>query len=228
MNDDIDEALSELYGDRDKVLQRSVKALLGLDLSGDDEKRYYTDFLILHDMVSELWREDDKIQACFVAEANRFLRDGENDAREMCLERAYERMSDMRLSYLDSEWKLATKELESNDDVDMRGKVDFGELTDPKALWIDLSDSHGTMYARVGIIMESEEAEDDTYASSLALGACFTIFGFEVVDGGKDSINKNATIANWTENFCSKLDTGVLYEAIVDTVQQLIESHNKQ
>ena len=41
MNDDIDEALSELYGDRDKVLQRSVKALLGLDLSGDDEKRYY-------------------------------------------------------------------------------------------------------------------------------------------------------------------------------------------
>ena len=89
MNDDIDEALSELYGDRDKVLQRSVKALLGLDLSGDDEKRYYTDFLILHDMVSELWREDDKIQACFVAEANRFLRDGQNDAREMCLERAY-------------------------------------------------------------------------------------------------------------------------------------------
>ena len=68
----------------------------------------------------------------------------------------------------------------------------------------------------------------DSYASSLALGACFTIFGFEVVDGGKDSINKNATIANWTENFCSKLDTGVLCEAIVDTVQQLIESHNKQ
>ena len=158
--DDIDEALTELYGDRDEVLQRSVKALLGLDLSGDDEKRYYTDFLILHDMVSELWKEDDKVQACFVAEANRFLRDGENDAREMCLERAYERMSDMRLSYLDSEWKLATKELEGNDDVDMRGKVDFGEWTDPKALWIDLSDSHGTMYARVGIIMESEEAED--------------------------------------------------------------------
>lgn len=228
MNDDIDEALSELYGDRDKVLQRSVKALLGLDLSGDDEKRYYTDFLILHDMVSELWREDDKIQACFVAEANRFLRDGQNDAREMCLERAYERMSDMRLSYLDSEWRLATKELEGNDDVDMRGKVDFGELTDPKALWIDLSDSHGTMYARVGIIMESEEAEDDTYASSFVLDACFTVCGFEVVDSGKGSIDKDGTVASWMESSCTKLDTGVLCEAIVDTVQQLIESHNKQ
>lgn len=228
MNDDIDEALSELYGDRDKVLQRSVKALLGLDLSGDDEKRYYTDFLILHDMVSELWREDDKIQACFVAEANRFLRDGQNDAREMCLERAYDRMSDMRLSYLDSEWRLATKELEGNDDVDMRGKVDFGELTDPKALWIDLSDSHGTMYARVGIIMESEEAEDDTYASSFVLDACFTVCGFEVVDSGKGSIDKDGTVASWMESSCTKLDTGVLCEAIVDTVQQLIESHNKQ
>jgi hypothetical protein len=43
--DDIDEALSELYGDRDEVLQRSVKALLGLDLNKDDEKRCYTDFL---------------------------------------------------------------------------------------------------------------------------------------------------------------------------------------
>ena len=225
---DIDEALSELYEDRDEVLQRSVKALLGLDLSGDDEKRYYTDFLILDDMVSELWKEDDKVQACFVAEANRFLRDGENDAREMCLERAYERMSDMRLSYLDSEWRLATKELEGNDDVDMRGKVDFGELTDPKALWIDLSDSHGTMYARVGIIMESEEAEDDTYASSLALGACFAVFGFEVVDSGKGSIDKDRTVASWLENSCFMLDTGVLCEAIVDTVQQLIESHNKQ
>ena len=228
MKDDIDEALSELYGDRDKVLQRSVKALLGLDLSGDDEKRYYTDFLILHDMVSELWREDDKIQACFVAEANRFLRDGQNDAREMCLERAYERMSDMRLSYLDSEWRLATKELEGNDDVDMRGKVDFGELTDPKALWIDLSDSHGTMYARVGIIMESEEAEDDTYASSFVLDACFIVCGFEVVDSGKGSIDKDGTVASWMESSCTKLDTGVLCEAIVDTVQQLIESHNKQ
>jgi len=228
MNDDIDEALTELYGDRDKVLQRSVKALLGLDLSGDDEKRYYTDFLILHDMVSELWREDDKVQACFVAEANRFLRDRENDAREMCLERAYERMSDMRLSYLDSEWKLATKELEGNDDVDMRGKVDFGELTDPKALWIDLSDSHGTMYARVGIIMESEEAEDDTYASSLALGACFAVFGFEVVDSGKGSIDKDGAVASWMESSFTKLDTCVLWEAIVETVQQLIESHNKQ
>lgn len=233
---DIDEALSELYGNRDEVLQRSVKALLGLDLSGDDEKRYYTDLLILDRMVSELWKEDDKVQACFVAEANRFLRDGENDAREMCLERAYERMSDMRLSYLDSEWKLATKELEGNDDVDMRGKVDFGELTDPKALWIKLSDSHGTMYARVGIIMESEEAEDDTYASSFVLGACFTVCGFEIVDGGEGFVNpfdedlfdKDRTIANWTENFCSTLDTGVLCEAIVDTVQQLIESHNKQ
>ena len=234
--DDIDEALSELYGDRDEVLQRSVKALLGLDLSKDDEKRCYTDFLILDDMVSELWKEDDKVQACFVAEANRFLRDGENYAREMCLERAYERMSDMRLSYLDSEWKLATKELEGNDDVDMRGKVDFGELTDPKALWIKLSDSHGTMYARVGIIMESEEAEDDTYASSFVLGACFTVCGFEIVDGGEGFVNpfdedlfdKDRTIANWTENFCSTLDTGGLCEAIVDTVQQLIESHNKQ
>ena len=167
-------------------------------------------------MVSELWKEDDKVQACFVAEANRFLRDGENDAREMCLERAYERMSDMRLSYLDSEWKLATKELEGNDDVDMRGKVDFGELTDPKALWIDLSDSHGTMYARVGIIMESEEAEDDTYASSLALGACFAVFGFEVVDSGKGSIDKDGTVASWMESSCTKLDTGVLCEAIVD------------
>ena len=228
MNDDIDEALSELRGDCDEVLQRSVKALLGLDLSGDDEKRYYTDLLILDRMVSELWKEDDKVQACFVAEANRFLRDRENDAREMCLERAYERMSDMRLSYLDSEWKLATKELEDNDDVDMRGKVDFGELTDPKALWIDLSDSHGTMYARVGIIMESEEAEDDTYASSLALGACFAVFGFEVVDSGKGSIDKDGTVASWMESSCTKLDTGVLCEAIVDTVQQLIESHNKQ
>lgn len=233
---DIDEALSELYGNRDEVLQRSVKALLGLDLSGDDEKRYYTDLLILDRMVSELWKEDDKVQACFVAEANRFLRDGDNDAREMCLERAYERMSDMRLSYLDSEWKLATKELEGNDGVDMRGKVDFGELTDPKALWIKLSDSHGTMYARVGIIMESEEAEDDTYASSFVLGACFTVCGFEIVDGGEGFVNpfdedlfdKDRTIANWTENFCSTLDTGVLCEAIVDTVQQLIESHNKQ
>lgn len=225
---DIDEALSELYGNRDEVLQRSVKALLGLDLSGDDEKRYYTDFLILHDMVSELWKEDDKVQACFVAEANRFLRDGENDAREMCLERAYERMSDMRLSYLDSEWKLATKELEGNDDVDMRGKVDFGELTDPKALWIDLSDSHGTMYARVGIIMESEEAEDDTYASSLALGACFAVFGFEVVDSGKGSIDKDRTVASWLENSCFMLDTGVLCEAIVSEVKQLVESHNEK
>lgn len=228
MNDDIDEALSELRGDCDEVLQRSVKALLGLDLSGDDEKRYYTDLLILDRMVSELWKEDDKVQACFVAEANRFLRDRENDAREMCLERAYERMSDMRLSYLDSEWKLATKELEGNDDVDMRGKVDFGELTDTKALWIDLSDSHGTMYARVGIIMESEEAEDDTYASSLALGACFAVFGFEVVDSGKGSIDKDGAVASWMESSCTKLDTGVLCEAIVDTVQQLIESHNKQ
>lgn len=228
MNDDIDEALSELYGDRDEVLQRSVKALLGLDLSGDDEKRYYTDLSILDRMVSELWKEDDKVQACFVAEANRFLRDGENYAREMCLERAYERMSDMRLSYLDSEWKLATKELEGNDDVDMRGKVDFGELTDPKALWIDISDSHGTMYARVGIIMESEEDEDDTYASSLALGACFAVFGFEVVDSGKGSIDKDGAVASWMESSCTKLDTGVLCEAIVDTVQQLIESHNKQ
>lgn len=226
--DDIDEALTELCGDRDEVLQRSVKALLGLDLSKDDEKRCYTDFLILDRMVSELWRQDDKVQACFVAEANRFLRDGENYAREMCLERAYERMSDMRLSYLDSEWKLATKELEGNDDVDMRGKVDFGELTDPKALWIDLSDSHGTMYARVGIIMESEEAEGDTYASSLALGACFAVFGFEVVDSGKGSIDKDRTVASWLENSCFMLDTGVLCKAIVDTVQQLIESHNKQ
>ena len=134
----------------------------------------------------------------------------------------------MRLSYLDSEWRLATKELEGNDDVDMRGKVDFGELTDPKALWIDLSDSHGTMYARVGIIMESEEAEDDTYASSFVLDACFTVYGFEVVDSGKGSIDKDGTVASWMESSCTKLDTGVLCEAIVDTVQQLIESHNKQ
>lgn len=231
MNDNIDEALSELRGDRDEVLQRSVKALLGLDLSGDDEKRYYTDLLILDRMVSELWKEDDKVQACFVAEANRFLRDGENDAREMCLERAYDRMSDMRLNYLDSEWKLATKELEGNDDVDMWGEVDFGEWTNPKALWINLSDSHGTTYAQVCISMESEEAEDDTYASSFVLGACFTVCGFEIVDGGEGFVNpfdEDLTTANWTNSFCTKLDTGVLCEAIVDTVQQLIESHNKQ
>jgi len=61
MNDDIDEALTELCGERDEVVQRSVKALLGLDLSGDDEKRYYTDFFILHDILSELWKEDDKV-----------------------------------------------------------------------------------------------------------------------------------------------------------------------
>lgn len=228
--DDIDEALSELCGDRDEVLQRSVKALLGLDLSGDDEKRYYTDLLILDRMVSELRKEDDKVQACFVVEANRFLRDGENYAREICLERAYDRMSDMRLSYLDSEWKLATKELEGSDDVDMWGEVDFGEWTNPKALWINLSDSHGTTYARVGIIMESDEAEDDTYASSFVLDACFTVFGFEVVDGEEGFVNsfdEDVTIANWTESSCTKLDTDVLCEAIVDTVQQLIESHNK-
>jgi hypothetical protein len=231
MNDDIDEALTELCGDRDEVLQRSVKALLGLDLSGDDEKRYYTDFLILDRMVSELWRQDDKVQACFVAEANRFLRDGENDAREMCLERAYERMSDMRLSYLDSEWKLATKELEGNDDVDMWGEVDFGEWTNPKALWIRLSDSHGTTYAQVCIIMESEEAEDDTYASSFVLGACFTVFGFEIVDGWEGFVNpfdEDLTTANWTSSFCTKLDTGVLCEAIVSEVKQLVESHNEK
>lgn len=231
MNDDIDEALSELRGDCDEVLQRSVKALLGLDLSGDDEKRYYTDLLILHDMVSELWKEDDKVQACFVAEANRFLRDGENDAREMCLEQAYERMSDMRLSYLDSEWKLATKELEGNDDVDMWGEIDFGEWTNPKALWIKLSDSHGTTYAQVCISMESEEAEDDTYASSFVLGACFTVCGFEIVDGGEGFVNpfdEDLTTANWTNSFCTKLDTGVLCEAIVSEVKQLVESHNKK
>lgn len=236
MNDDIDEALTELYGDRDEVLQRSVKALLGLDLSGDDEKRYYTDLSILDRMMSELRRQDDKVQACFVAEANRFLRDGENDAREMCLERAYERMSDMRLSYLDSEWKLATKELEGNDDVDMWGEVDFGEWTNPKALWIRLSDSHGTMYAQVCISMESEEAEGDTYASSFVLGACFTVFGFEIVDGGEGFINpfdedlfdEDLATANWMSSFCTKLDTGVLCEAIVSKVKQLVESHNEK
>ena len=231
MNDDIDEALSELYGDCDEVLQRSVKALLGLDLSGDDEKRYYTDLLILDRMVSELWRQDDKVQACFVAEANRFLCDGENVAREMCLERAYDRMSDMRLSYLDSEWRLATKELEGNDDVDMWGEVDFGEWTNPKALWINLSDSHGTTYARVCISMESEEAEDDTYASSFVLGACFTVCGFEIVDGGEGFVNpfdEDLTTANWTNSFCTKLDTGVLCEAIVSKVKQLVESHNEK
>ena len=231
MNDDIDEALSELRGDCDEVLQRSVKALLGLDLSGDDEKRYYTDLSILDRMMSELRRQDDKVQACFVAEANRFLRDGENDAREMCLERAYERMSDMRLSYLDSEWKLATKELEGNDDVDMWGEVDFGEWTNPKALWIRLSDSHGTTYAQVCISMESEEAEGDTYASSFVLGACFTVFGFEIVDGGEGFINpfdEDLAIANWMSSFCTKLDTGVLCEAIVSKVKQLVESHNEK
>lgn len=231
MNDDIDEALSELRGDCDEVLQRSVKALLGLDLSGDDEKHYYTDLLILDRMVSELWKEDDKVQACFVAEANRFLRDGENYAREMCLERAYYRMSDMRTSYLDSEWKLATKELEGNDDVDMWGEVDFGEWTNPKALWINLSDSHGTTYARVCISMESEEAEDDTYASSFVLGACFTVCGFEIVDGGEGFVNpfdEDLTTANWTNSFCIKLDTGVLCEAIVSEVKQLVESHNEK
>jgi len=228
MNDDIDEALTELYGDRDKVLQRSVKALLGLDLSGDDEKRYYTDLSILDRMVSELWKEDDKVQACFVAEANRFLRDGENYAQEICLERAYDRMSDMRLSYLDSEWRLATKVLEGNDDVDMWGEVDFGEWTNPKALWIKLSDSHGTTYAQVCIIMESEEAEDDTYASSLALGACFAVFGCEVVDSGKGSIDKDGAVASWMESSCTKLATGVLCEAIVSEVKHLVESHNEK
>lgn len=230
MDTDIDEALSELYGDRDKVLQRSVKALLGLDLSRDDEKRYYTDFLILHDMVSELWREDVKVQACFVAEANRFLRDGNNDTREVCLERARKRMSDMRMSYLDSEWKLAAEVLEvkGKHGVYMRGKVD-GEC-DPDALWIDLSDDNGATYAYIYVTMESDDPTNDTYASSLALGARFVVLEFEVVDRGfiVNPIDGSVTLATRAESSCTKLDTGVLCDAIVSEVNQLVESHNRK
>lgn len=228
MDTDIDEASIELYGDRDEVLQRSVKALLGLDLSRDDEKRYYTDFLILHDIVSELWKEDHKVQACFVAEADRFLRDGNNDTREACLERARKRMSDMRMSYLDSEWKLAAEVLESKHGVYMRGKVD-GEC-DPDALWIDLSDGNGATYAYIYVTMESNDPTNDTYASSLTLGARFVVLEFEVVDRGfiVNPIDGSMTLATRAESSCTKLDTGVLCDAIVSEVKQLVESHNRK
>lgn len=230
MDTDIDEALIELYGYRDEVLQRSVKALLGLDLSRDDEERYYTDFLILHDMVSELWKEDVKVQACFVAEANRFLRDGNNDTREACLERAYKRMSDMRMSYLDSEWRIAAEVLEGKDGVYMRGKVD-GEC-DPDALWVDLSDGNGATYAYIYVTMESNDPTNDTYASSLTLGARFVVLEFEVVDSTRgfivNPIDGSMTLATRAESSCTKLDTGVLCDAIVSEVKQLIESHNRK
>lgn len=216
MDTDIDEALIELYGDHYEVLERSVKALLGLNHSKDDD-RYYYDSAVLTDMLLDLCREDHKIQACFVAEANRFLRDGNNDAREACLERARKRMSDMRMSYIDSEWKLAAEELEGNDNVHMRGYS--GE---DDAFWIDLSDDTGTMYARVGISMESDDPVNDTYASSLILDSCFVVLGFRAVEGVMEFVDCDM------EEFYSMPDAGVLCGVIVDMVRNLIESHNKK
>lgn len=221
MDTDIDEALIELYGDHYEVLQRSIKALLGLNHSKDDD-RYYADSAVLTDMLLDLYKEDHKVQACFVAEANRFLRDENNDAREVHLERACKRMSDMRLSYLDSEWKLAAEELEGKHGVYMRGKVDSDAWPDPDALWIDLSDGHGITYAQVCITMESDDPTNDTYASSLILGSCFVVQEFRAVEGVIGFMNFV------TDDFRSVFDTGMLCGAIVDAVNHLIESHERK
>ena len=221
MDTDIDEALIELYGDHYEFLERSVKALLGLNHSKDDD--CYTDDLVtILDMTSKLIKEDYKVQACFVAEANRFLRNGNNDTRESCLERARKRMSDMRLSYLDSEWKLATEVLESKHGVHMRGEVDCDAWPDPNAFWIDLSDDNGATYAQVCITMESDDPANDTYASSLILGSRFVVQEFKEVEGVIGFLNFV------TDDFRSVFDTGMLCGAIVDAVNHLIESHERK
>ena len=219
MDTDIDEALIELYGDHYEVLERSVKALLDLK---DDDCYYYSDSAVLTDVLLDLCKEDHKVQACFVAEADRFLRDGNNDTREACLERARKRMSDMRLSYLDSEWKLATEVLEGKHGVHMRGKFDSDIWPDPDALWIDLSDGDGTTYAQVCITMESDDPANDTYASSFILGSCFVVQEFRAVEGVIGFLNFV------TDDFRSVFDTGMLCGAIVDAVNHLIESHERK
>lgn len=219
MDTDIDEALIELYGDHYEVLERSVKALLDLK---DDDCYYYNDSAVLTDTLLGLYKEDYKVQACFVAEADRFLRNGNNDAREACLERARKRMSDMRMSYIDSEWKLATEELESKHGVYMRGKFDSDIWPDPNAFWIDLSDGNGTTYAHVCITMESDDLTNDTYASSLILGSYFVVQGFRAVEGVIGFLSFVA------DDFRSVFDTGMLCSAIVDAVNHLIESHERK
>ena len=221
MDTDIDEALIELYGDHYEVLQRSVEVLFGLNRSKDDD--CYTDDLVtILDMVSELTKEDYKVQACFVAEANRFLRDGNNDTREACLERARKRMSDMRMSYLDSEWRIATEVLESKRGVYMRGKANSDAWPDPNAFWIDLSDGNGTTYAHVCVTMESDDPANDTYASSLILGSRFVVQEFRAVEGVIGFLNFV------TDDFRSVFNTNMLCDAIVDAVNQLIESHERK
>ena len=219
MDTDIDEALIELYGDHYEVLERSVKALLDLK---DDDCYYYSDSAVLTDTLLGLYKEDYKVQACFVAEANRFLRNGNNDTREACLERACKRMSDMRMSYLDSEWKLATEELESKHGVHMRGEANCDTWPDPNAFWIDLSDDNGATYAQVCITMESDDPANDTYASSFLLGSCFVVQEFRAVEGVIGFLSFVA------DDFRSVFDTGMLCSAIVDAVNHLIESHERK
>lgn len=234
---DITLALADLYAHRDICLLRSVVTLFELDIT--DRK----DTGAIDARMSELKQESDEVQACFVAETTNFLQDKEAgkddvDADEY-LERACERMSDIRMGYLTSEWKLAKEQLKDNDDVYMWGMLCFGpeEWTDDDrdALWVDLSDDEGTTYAQVCVGMESEGLGEDTYRSSLDTGACFAIRGFYVVDdedheGFTSPIDEDVTldIENQTEAFSFVRDPGVLCEAIVDAVHHLIHEHEEQ
>lgn len=231
-------ALSDLHVHRDICLLRSVVTLFGLDITD------WGDVGAIDARMSELKRESDEVQACFVVETTHFLQDKEvggddvDDVSEY-LDRACERISNVRLDYLESEWQLAKEQLKDNDDVYMWGtpKLDPGEWADddPNARWIDLSDDEGTTYAQVCVSMESEGLGNDTYRSSLDTGGCFAIRGFNVVDdedqeGFTSPIDENVTlnIGNQTEAFSFVRDTGVLCEAIVNAVRWLIETHEEQ
>ncbi|MEA5660462.1 MAG: hypothetical protein R5N75_10185 [Cutibacterium granulosum] len=234
---DLTLALADLHTHRDICLLRSVVTLFDLDIT---DRR---DTGAIDARMSELKRESDEVQACFVAETTHFLQDKEvgkdNINVSEYLDRACERVSDIRMDYLSSEWKLAKEQLKDIDDVYMWGtpKLDPGEWTDDDlaARWIDLSDDEGTTYAQVCVSMESEGLGNDTYRSSLDTGACFAIRGFNVVDdedheGFTSPIDENVAlnIENQTEAFSFVRDTGVLCEAIVNAVQWLIEAHEEQ
>lgn len=230
-------ALADLHTHRDICLLRSVVTLFDLDITD------WGNVGAIDARMSELKQESDEVQACFVVETTHFLQDKEVDGNDVdvseYLDRACERVSNVRLGYLESEWQLAKEQLEDNDDVYMWGtpKLDPGEWTDDDlaARWIDLSDDEGTTYAQVCVSMESEGLGNDTYRSSLDTGACFAIRGFNVVDdedqeGFTSPIDENVTlnIENQTEAFSFVRDTGVLCEAIVNAVQWLIETHEEQ
>lgn len=127
-----------------------MKALLGIDPDdGMDARRRDR-------VVQGLGGNSDEFLAAVVDVATRLRRDGENDGnvdQEACLDQACLRMFDMRMRYLDDEWRLLEKGLPDRlrENVVTHGMTTNDPNKDSCARWIDVLDENGKSRAHVSV-----------------------------------------------------------------------------